>query len=110
MKKKNIALFAISLLMCMGTTVFAHTVPHSSKKTLKYADVQGRDNYLPTATSEAYWTGPSTRSLTTIQITNYANQVKATGGVHSEKLMDVATWNVNNKTTTHYHITVDHLE
>ena len=44
MKKKSIALFIFSLLMCVGTTVFADTVPHSSKKVMKYADVYGRDN------------------------------------------------------------------
>ena len=110
MKKKSIALFIFSSLMCVGTTVFADTVPHSSKKVMKYADVYGRDNYFTTATSEGYWTGPSTRSLTTIQITNYAYQVKATGGVSSDKNVDMVTWNVNNKTTTHYHTAVDHLE
>ncbi len=43
-------------------------------------------------------------------LSNYAYQVKATGGVSSDKNVDMVTWNVNNKTTTHYHTAVDHLE
>ncbi len=110
MRKKTMCTFIACLFLFMGTTVFADTVSHSGKKVMKYADVYGRDNYFSTATSEGYWTGPSSRSLTTIQITNYAYQVKATGGVSSTKNQDIVTWSTDNKTTTHYHTANDHLE
>lgn len=110
MKKKTMCLFATALFLFTGTTVFADTVPHSDKKVMKYADVYGRDNLYTTATSQGYWTGPSKHSLTTIQITNSSHQVKQSGAVSSNKVRATVTWNVNNKTTTHYHTANDHVE
>lgn len=110
MKKKTFIVFILCLLASMGTTAYADTVPHEGLKVMKYADVYGRDNYFSTVTSEGYWTGPSSRSVTTIQLTNYAYQVKASGGVSSDHHQTFVTWNTNNTTTAHYHIANDHLE